>query len=134
MIKRKARYVKGDQKNYYLDYQLVYHEINSGRTGAGYYGIVAEQYLVTGMKTGKMVPDRVSDRILPYAGVCLGERGFREGMVSVDRCEIAGLSENEEEAEEFLRMVADEQVTPASLCEVYDDWMSAFHPRWDKMR
>ena len=134
MSKRKAAYVIGDQKKYYLDYHLVYHDINSDRTGEGYYGTVVEQYLITSPKTGKRIPDRVSDRIIPYAGVCMTKERFRQGMEPLDRCEIAGLSEDKEEAEAFLNMVADEQVTPVSLCEVYDDWMSAFHPRWDRAR
>ena len=151
MSKRKDTYVEENQKCYYLNYRLIHHEEAGETSGAGYYGIVVEQYEISPIcqqdtvaacpeaqkeSTGRerlqsrgltRPADRFSDQLSPYR---VGDSG--KGLTCVERCEITGLSESEEEAEKFLDMICDGKVVPESLFEVYDDWMSAFHPRWDE--
>ncbi len=140
MSKRKDTYVKENQKSLYLRYQLVRHEGCEESGEKGYYGIVVEQYeirdgpyyqgdrtKVCPQREGNKLPDRVSDHRGLYNVSDSKNKPTRLG-----RCEITGLSESEEEAEKFLDMIYEGKVAPDSLIEVYDDWMSAFHPRWEE--
>lgn len=139
LSKRKDTYVKENQKSFYLKYQLVRHEGTGESDGKGYYGIVVEQYEIRDgpyyererrkicpQREENKPPTRVSDHKTPYKVADSRLKPARLG-----RCEISGLSESEEEAEKFLNMIYEGKVVPDSLIEVYDDWMSAFHPRWE---
>ena len=100
--------VEGDNQDYILDYRLVPHHRDRSTDSVHYYGIQVEEYVIRGL--------RRRDDVL----------SIRRG----DLREISGLTEDQEEAEYFLNMIAEGSVFPVSLYEIYDDWMSAFHPRW----
>jgi len=103
------RMVRGEDSIYLLTYDL---ELNRGSYGyqeEEYYGIRVDQYqLENEDKAGR--EDRES---------CL-----------IDQSRIRGLTEDRSEAESFLSMAVEGRVMPVTLYDVYDDWMSAFHPRW----
>ena len=103
--------VEGENQDYILCYRLIPYQRESSCDPDYYYGIQVEEYVIRGL--------RGEDDVL----------SIRRGDLS----QIKGLSEDAEEAENFLNMIAEGIVFPVSLDEIYDDWMSAFHPRWKAM-
>ena len=100
--------VEGEEEDYILCYRLLPHRGEKGMNPDGYYGIQVEEYVIRGLRDNE---DELN-------------------ISRTDLNKIKGLSEDPEEAESFLDMIAEGTVFPISLDEIYDDWMSAFHPRW----
>lgn len=100
--------IEGEDRDYILCYRLIPHRGETGCDPDCYYGIQVEEYVIRGL--------RENDSIL--------------SIRRADLSKIKGLSEDIEEAKSFLNMIAEGVVFPVSLDEIYDDWMSAFHPRW----
>ncbi len=63
-----------------------------------------------------------------YFGICIKQ--YRdEGRCLVDREEAPGITESLEEARYLFTLFARETVMPVHLCEIIDDWQSAFYTK-----
>lgn len=100
-IIKSERRVDGGCKKYLLKYKLVSNEFSKEEGTGKYYGIVVKQFV--------WVEDK-------------------EQWELYDAVQVKGFSESLKESMLFFERIVKGEVMPVSLCDIVDDWKSAFGP------